>query len=392
MTPKRPRKEADVELLSELEQLRNKCFRLEQEAIEHDLTEEYLHRNEGKFRNLLDEISDPIFTIFSDGRYGYVNLAFAEAVAKRQDQIIGRKIHDIFSKEEADKRFAVVRSALKQRERKVIEVCVPGPEGPRYYITTAKPILADSEPGYVLCISKEITERKRTEALLRDSEERLELALANSGLWPWDLDVRKGVMTANSRWVAMLGYDPSEISIDFAYLQQLIHPDDFPGMKTAMKAHVDGETPAFDLEYRLRHQDGHWVWFLARGKIVSRDEQGKPLRVIGTNQDISNQRRLNIEGADLLRRIESLIRAVGERPGMGTGDQAPSPGMPQLSKRQRQVLELVAAGCTSAAIARQLSISPATAITHRRDLMRKLELHSIAELTRYAIEHNLVSR
>ncbi len=392
MTSKKPRKDDRAELLDELEQLRRKCFQLEQESIEHDLTEENLHGNEGRFRSLLDEVGDPIFTIFADGSYGYVNLAFSEAIGKHRDEIVGRKIHDIFSKEEADRRFEVVQSVLAKSERKVIEVCVPGPEGYRYFMTTAKPILEEGKPGYALCISKDITERKHAEARLRESEERLELALAGSGAGLWDVDVQQGTAVFDQRWCSMLGYQLDEIDKELRSWEQLVHPDDWPGVKAAVDAHLAGETESYESEHRLRHKDGHWVWTLARGKVVARDSEGRPLRTTGTQLDISRQNRLKTEGADLLKRIESLIRAIGERPDEDSSKASELPHQPQLSHRQRQVLEFVAKGCTSAEIARRLKITPATAITHRRDLMRRLELHSIAELTRYAIEHKLVSR
>lgn len=116
---------------------------------------------------LLDESSDPIFSFLPDGRYAYVNRAFAEGVGKGQDKIIGRTIWDVFPKDEADKRFAVVRWVFENAERKVIEVRVPRPDGDRYYITTAKPIIdATGRVGSVICISKEITDRKRMEERL----------------------------------------------------------------------------------------------------------------------------------------------------------------------------------------------------------------------------------
>jgi PAS domain S-box-containing protein len=384
-------READSDLYVELQELRDKCSRLEHEAIERSLTEESLRQGEGTFRTLFDEVSDPIFTIYPSGHYGYVNRAFAEGVGKRQEEIIGKTIHDVFGRKEADKRFAVVRSVLKQRKPKVLEVCVPRPEGNRYYITTAKPIF-DDETGYVLCISKDITERKQAEARLRESEERLELALAGSGTGLWDVDVQHGKAVYDERWCSILGYRIDEIEMDLNTWERLVHPDDWPGVKAAVDAHLAGDTESYESEHRLRHKDGHWVWTLARGKVVARDSEGRPLRTTGTQLDISRHKRLNVEGTDLLKRIESLIRAMGERPGMGNGAPFELPSPPQLSNRQRQVLELVAKGCTSTEIARRLKITLATAITHRRDLMRRLDLHNIAELTRYAIEHKIVSR
>lgn len=153
---------AEIEALQEritgMEMLNNNC---QQEA--HTLRE-----SREMYRILLDESSDPIFTFYPDGTYRYVNKAFADGVGRRQDEIIGRKIWDVFSKDEADKRFAAVKWVFENAQVRVIEVRVPRPDGDRYYITTVKPILGEGgEVLSVICISKDITDRKRMEEELR---------------------------------------------------------------------------------------------------------------------------------------------------------------------------------------------------------------------------------
>lgn len=138
-----------------------------------------LTASEEKYRVLLDESSDPIFMFNPEGQYLYVNRAFAEGVNRRLDEIIHNKIWDVFPKDEADKRFAVVKWVFENRETKIIEVRVPRTDGDRYYITTAKPVLnTDGKVTSVICISKEITERKRMEEELRRANERLSEQLA----------------------------------------------------------------------------------------------------------------------------------------------------------------------------------------------------------------------
>ena len=119
---------------------------------------------EREYRLLLDESSDPIFAFFPDGEYRYVNRALARGVGKRTEEIIGHKIWDVFSTEEADKRFAVVRWVFENGDSRIIEVRVPRPDGDHYYLTTVKPIMDDLlNVVSVICISKDITERKHME-------------------------------------------------------------------------------------------------------------------------------------------------------------------------------------------------------------------------------------
>ncbi|MDU0459918.1 MAG: GGDEF domain-containing protein [Geobacteraceae bacterium] len=120
-----------------------------------------------EYRLLLDESSDPIFAFYRDGRYRYVNKAFADGVGHDRTYIIGRTIWDIFSRDEADRRFAAVKWVFENGQTRIIEVRVPRSDGDRYYVTTVKPIFdIDGAVDSVICISKDITDRKLIEEKL----------------------------------------------------------------------------------------------------------------------------------------------------------------------------------------------------------------------------------
>jgi diguanylate cyclase (GGDEF)-like protein/PAS domain S-box-containing protein len=153
-----------AQLIDEVARLRRRLLELECYGAEMHQLAQALQESEARYRTLLDESSDPIFTFYPDGTYRYVNQAFAEGVGVKREDILGRKIWDIFPKEEADKRYSVLKWVIDHAETKVFEVRVPRADGDRYYITTVKPLLDDK--GWVksvICISKEITERKAVE-------------------------------------------------------------------------------------------------------------------------------------------------------------------------------------------------------------------------------------
>jgi diguanylate cyclase (GGDEF)-like protein/PAS domain S-box-containing protein len=132
---------------------------------------EQLRITENQYRTLLDNSSDAIFSFDKSGQYLYVNKEFAKNVCdKKPDYIIGKKLWDIFSKEEADKRYALIKWVFANGESRNIEVRVPGKNGDNYHLTTVKPILDQQENViFVICISKNITERKLMEEQLKHS-------------------------------------------------------------------------------------------------------------------------------------------------------------------------------------------------------------------------------
>ena len=151
------------------------------------IAEEALRESEEKHRILLDDSSDPIFTFYPDGQYRYVNKAFADGVGRETEEIIGRKIWDVFPKDEADKRFAAVKWVFENGAEKILEVRVPRPDGDRWYLTTVKPILNENRKVItVICISKDITVRKQAEVSLQESNELNESLLKTI---PFGMDI-----------------------------------------------------------------------------------------------------------------------------------------------------------------------------------------------------------
>ena len=139
-----------------------------------------------------------------------------------------------------------------------------------------------------------MTEGKKTQETLvedvdalRRSEERLRLALtvASDGYWDWN--VRTGEVFFSPRWLETLGYEPGGLEPHVDSWKRLVHPDDMPRVTEALDAHFEGKTPIYACENRLRTKTGVYRWNLDRGRVVSRDADGRPLRMVGIDADIT---------------------------------------------------------------------------------------------------------
>ena len=134
---------------------------------------EDLRTSEERHRILLGESSDPIFSLYPDGQYCYVNRQFAKGLGREPEEIIGKKIWDIFPQEEGDRRFAAVREVFEHGESQVTEARVSTAQGDRCLITSVQAVVDDRrQVTSVICISKDITERKAIEERLAHSELR----------------------------------------------------------------------------------------------------------------------------------------------------------------------------------------------------------------------------
>lgn len=135
-----------------------------------------------------------------------------------------------------------------------------------------------------------ISALKQAEAALRDSEERLRLALvaANQGLY--DLNLQTGEAVVSPEYATMLEYDPATFRETNAKWIDRLHPDDQDSVGNVYRAYVSGEIPDYVVEFRQRTRSGHWKWILSLGKIVAWDEAGQPLRMLGTHTDISDRK------------------------------------------------------------------------------------------------------
>jgi len=136
----------------------------------------------------------------------------------------------------------------------------------------------------------DITARKRAEAELRETEERWKLALDSTGDGVWDWNIQTGVEIYSRRYIEMYGYEEGEIANRAEEFDARTHPEDLKQLERDRQAHFDGLTPTYNNEHRVQCKDGSWKWILTRGMLVSRDEQGRPLRMIGTHTDITSRK------------------------------------------------------------------------------------------------------
>ncbi len=149
------------ELVNRVRELQSRVMQLENQLGFQNEKINLLQSNEEKYKVLLDGSSDPIFSFSSDGKYQYVNQAYADSIHRPLVEVLQHTVWDIFPKDEADRRFGEIKGVFETGVTRTIEVRTNHRDQDRFFLTTAKPIFGqDGAVERVICISKEITERK----------------------------------------------------------------------------------------------------------------------------------------------------------------------------------------------------------------------------------------
>jgi len=143
-------------------------------------------------------------------------------------------------------------------------------------------------------LSHEIQERRETESALRESREQLKLALesASEGIWELELPSRK--IYQDARALKIMGFEPEDIKVSgelFSFWTERIHPLDRPEFEKKFNAYLEGQADEYSAEFRIKNKSDQWKWVTSDGKIVKRDENGRPLLMVGINRDITRRKK-----------------------------------------------------------------------------------------------------
>jgi diguanylate cyclase (GGDEF)-like protein/PAS domain S-box-containing protein len=162
-------------------------------------------------------------------------------------------------------------------------------------------------------LQQQLQHQQQIEAdlVIRESRWRFALEGAGDGLWDWDATTNR--VYFSHQWKAMLGYEDHEIGNTLEEWDSRVHPYDQAQCHADLEQHLNGTTPVYRNEHRMRCKDGSYKWILDRGQVIEWSEDGKPLRVIGTHTDISDRKRKEMQHQQveiILSQSEATNRAI----------------------------------------------------------------------------------
>lgn len=301
------------------------------------------------------------------------NAAYIEFFAISPEEMRGTHIRDLLGPELYEKNLPYMEGALAG-DRQLFDREIPTPSGEvRYTQVSYVPDRRDGEVRGFFALVTDITERRLLEKEVDHSRARLADAerVARLGSWEWDIPGNR--LICSDGLFAIYGIGPEDF--DGTYEPdntRYVHPDDRALVESEMKQAVATGTPV-DFEYRIIRLDGRVRRLHSRAELIA-DPDGRPLRLTGTAQDVTELHAaaevLHQTATDLGRRAAELQRSPGR-----AGD-----GLTKaLTPRQIEILSLVAKGLSNAEIAAQLYLTESTVKWHVRKILRVLGVANRAQ-------------
>ena len=286
-----------AEVVRQIGELTAKLERLSGQTWHTGDVERDLRSQRALLRTVLDESPDLIVLKDHEGNFLLCNKPVADFYGTTPDEMVGKDDGDFSATPEQAEFFR--RSVLGIMARGVTEVVFEQSTDDRtgetrYFKSIKKPFVAENGQSRILVIAHDITDIRRAQQQVQESEKRLShvLSVTGEGVWDWDLTTNR--LQHNQRWYELLGYDKSDLSSTVADFDRCLFEEDREIVMEAVNRCLQGLGP-YRHEHRMKRKDGTIIWALDRGDVVERDEQGRPLRMVGSFSDVSERRQAEDE-------------------------------------------------------------------------------------------------
>lgn len=292
-------------------------------VLVHDVTE--IHEGRRKLADALREIAILLNTVRTHALFSQVDLQgniieindrYCELSGYQREELVGQNYRLFGSGVHPPGFWADMWRTLKSGQAWRGEICNRTKDGGLIWLDSifAPLVGADGQVERYIGIRTDITASKQAASELASERQRLDniLRATNVGTWEWNLQT--GETRFNERWAEIIGYTLAElVPLSIETWARIAHPDDLERSNRLLQRHFSGELDYYEVEARLRHRDGHWVWVLDRGRVSSRTADGQPEWMHGTHQDITARKEAERRLAD----SESFLKRVGAVAGVG---------------------------------------------------------------------------
>lgn len=223
-----------------------------------------------------------------------VNKAFEEILGYTREEVVGKKTYEVDLYESLDTLESIRKDIINNGKIYNYRVNVKKKNGEYINGICSAEIIYTQGNKILLVIVTDNTEQVRVEEALKQINEQFNLAVrgSNDGIWDWNL--KDNSLYLSDKWKSMIGYDSDELSNHIDSFNSRMHPDDVDRVQAYVEDYFLGKFSYYEIEFRLRHKKGHYIWVLSRGEAL-RDDKGLPYRMAGSHTDITARKNMEME-------------------------------------------------------------------------------------------------
>lgn len=267
-----------------------------------------LQESADKYQRFFKTSKDSVFITSKDGEWIDVNDATLQLFDYQdREEFLNTPVIEFYA--DPDDRWNHIQKIEEKDFLKEYPVALRKKDGSVINTLFTSAAVRD-ESGSVIALQgtiRDITEELKDQSALETYRERLDLAIKGTNVGLWDWDIPNDEIVIDDRWADIIGHTKEEISpLSIESWEELIHPDDLEKFYELISRHFARDLEQYSLEMRMKHKQGHWVWGLAQGRVVEWAEDGKPLRMAGTHQDISDRIQAELEIKEHIRKLKSM--------------------------------------------------------------------------------------
>jgi PAS domain S-box-containing protein len=296
-------------LLRALEKLHLHQIELEMQNKELRHTQDELRVQKTRYFDLYDLAPAGHVTVSEKGLILQANLTCSTLLGMARPKLHAMSLSHFIAPQDQDIYYRMRQRIVDTGEAQSCELRLVNGIGLHCWTHLAAVGTQDEDGALVLLIViTDIDERKRATEALMESESRWKFAIEGSGAGVWDWNIQTGEAMLSKRWKEMLGHTESEIADKAVEWSDRVHPDDLPRVMAGVLEHMEGKTTTAVNEFRMRCKDGRYIWMLGRGLVVGRSADGRPVRLVGTQEDISERK----HAEEALRLAEQSAHAANQ--------------------------------------------------------------------------------
>lgn len=297
------------ELSASLKEIHRSAKTLQKRDEELLATEETLRRSMERYRTLVENLDGVIYIVDPLGKITYISPAVERVFGYSVDEILGQSVYQFLHPDDIGLLETKLKRALDGRS-KTNEYRFIDKSGIAHVVRTyGRPVIEGDELKGLNGIMVDVTEQKKVERALKESEEWLNLAIEGADLAVWNWNIKTEEMTHNDRYAEIIGLPPCEKS-DIKAWKRAIHPDDLPAVEAQLRDLFAGETHRLSVDYRTNSRDGDLIWVHHQGLVVKRDAAGKPAKMAGTMQEIAWRKEMEeaiLEASEKQKELERIV-------------------------------------------------------------------------------------